>query len=130
MYGQRQVPIPHSEHGARFNPKGDRRKLSCYGRELKESSRVSQGETRIRSLDSLGLTKDKYADILSSLIESTLPIDIVKMWDRQRHLVQDTQGKSDLDLLMDFVKNEVDSEFRVKISREIFNTGKITNKKV
>ncbi|GBM73945.1 hypothetical protein AVEN_29608-1 [Araneus ventricosus] len=51
------------------------------------------------------------------------------MWDRQRHLVQDTQGKSDLDLLMEFVKNEVDSEFRVKISREIFNTGKITNKK-
>ncbi|GBM14635.1 hypothetical protein AVEN_84131-1, partial [Araneus ventricosus] len=86
-------------------------------------------QTRLRSLDSLGLTKDKYADILFPLIESTLPVDIVKMWDRQRHLVQDTQGKSDLDLLMDFVKNEVDSEFRVKISREIFNTGKITNKK-
>ncbi|GBN66453.1 hypothetical protein AVEN_114146-1, partial [Araneus ventricosus] len=62
-------------------------------------------QTRIRSLDSLGLTKDKYADILFPLIESTLPVDIVKMWDRQRHLVQDTQGKSDLDLLMDFVKN-------------------------
>ncbi|GBM98591.1 hypothetical protein AVEN_215101-1 [Araneus ventricosus] len=87
-------------------------------------------QTRIWSLDSLGLAKDKCADILYPLIESTLPVDIVKMWDRQKHLVQDTQGKSDLDLLMDFVKNEVDSEFRVKISREIFNTGKITNKKV
>ncbi|GBM54905.1 Retrovirus-related Pol polyprotein from transposon TNT 1-94 [Araneus ventricosus] len=48
-------------------------------------------QTRIRSLDSLGLTKDKYADILFPLVESTLPIDIVKMWDRQRHLVQDIQ---------------------------------------
>ncbi|GBO41777.1 hypothetical protein AVEN_73271-1, partial [Araneus ventricosus] len=48
-------------------------------------------QTGIRSLDSLGLTKDKYADILFPLVESTLPIDIVKMWDRQRHLVQDIQ---------------------------------------
>ncbi|GBM66950.1 hypothetical protein AVEN_57851-1 [Araneus ventricosus] len=81
------------------------------------SSLYDKPQTRIRSLNSLGLIKDKYADILFSLVESTLPIDIVKMSDRQRHLVHDTQGKSNLDLLMDFVKNEVDSEFRVKISR-------------
>ncbi|GBN57735.1 hypothetical protein AVEN_255022-1 [Araneus ventricosus] len=96
---------------------------------FKLSSLYDKLQTRIRSLNSLGLTKDKYVDILFPLVESTLPIDILKMWDRQRHLVQDTQGKSDLDLLMNFVKNEVDSEFRIKISREIFNTGKITNKK-
>ncbi|KAF8789925.1 hypothetical protein HNY73_005021 [Argiope bruennichi] len=53
------------------------------------------------------------------------------MWERQRHLVMATQGKSDLDLLdllMEFVKNEVDSEFGVKIASETFNTGKLASK--
>ncbi|GFS68085.1 integrase catalytic domain-containing protein [Trichonephila clavipes] len=87
-------------------------------------------QTRIRALDSLGLTKDKYADILFPLVESALPVDIVKLWERQRHLSTDkNQSKTDLDLLMEFVKNEVDSEFRVKIAREIFHPDKVNNKK-
>ncbi|GBL73942.1 hypothetical protein AVEN_230878-1 [Araneus ventricosus] len=58
------------------------------------SSLYDKLQTRIRSLDSLGLTKDKYANILFPLVESTLPIDTVKMLDRQRHLVKDTQVNS------------------------------------
>ncbi|GFX49236.1 integrase catalytic domain-containing protein [Trichonephila clavipes] len=30
---------------------------------------------------------------------------------------------------MEFIKNEVDSEFRVKIAREIFHSDKVNNKK-
>ncbi|GFW44280.1 uncharacterized protein TNCV_1747091 [Trichonephila clavipes] len=89
------------------------------------SSLYDKLQTRIHALDSLGLTKDKYADILFPLVESALPVDIVKLWERQRHLsIDKNQGKTDLDLLMEFIKNEVDSEFRVKIAREIFHTDK------
>ncbi|GFX03810.1 integrase catalytic domain-containing protein [Trichonephila clavipes] len=94
------------------------------------SSLYDKLQTQIRALDSLGLIKDKYADILFPLIESALPVDIVKLWERQRHLSTDkNQSKTDLDLLMEFIKNEVDSKFRVKISREIFHPDKVNNKK-
>ncbi|GFS63921.1 DUF1758 domain-containing protein [Trichonephila inaurata madagascariensis] len=79
------------------------------------SSLYDKLQTRIRALDSLSLTRDKYADILFPFVESALPVD-VKLWERPRHLPTDkNQGKTDLDLLMEFIKNEVDSEFRVKI---------------
>ncbi|GFY38863.1 integrase catalytic domain-containing protein, partial [Trichonephila inaurata madagascariensis] len=93
------------------------------------SSLYNKLQARIRALDSLGLTKDKYADILFPLVESALPVD-VKLWERQRHLsTNKNQGKTDLDLLMEFIKNEVDSEFRVKIARELFHPDKVNNKK-
>ncbi|GFY66603.1 integrase catalytic domain-containing protein [Trichonephila inaurata madagascariensis] len=77
----------------------------------------------------LGLTKDKHADLLFPLVESALPVD-VKLWERQRHLSTDkNRGKTDLDLLMEFIKIEVDSEFRVKIAREIFHPDKVNNNK-
>ncbi|GBM48197.1 hypothetical protein AVEN_72474-1 [Araneus ventricosus] len=41
------------------------------------SSLYDKLQTRIQSLASLGLTKEKYADILFPLVESILPIDIV-----------------------------------------------------
>ncbi|GFY40002.1 integrase catalytic domain-containing protein [Trichonephila inaurata madagascariensis] len=94
------------------------------------SSLYDKLQTRIRALDSLGLTFDKYTDILFPLVESTLPVDVVKLWERQRYLsTEKKQGKTDLDLLMEFIKNEVDSEFRVKIAREIFHPDKVNNKK-
>ncbi|GFX01136.1 integrase catalytic domain-containing protein [Trichonephila clavipes] len=94
------------------------------------SSLYDKMQTRIHALDSLGLTKDKYAYILFPLVESALPADIVKLWERQRHLSTDkNQSKTDLDLLMEFIKNEADSEFRVKIAREIFHPDKVNNKK-
>ncbi|GFY38864.1 integrase catalytic domain-containing protein, partial [Trichonephila inaurata madagascariensis] len=68
-------------------------------------------------------------DILFPLVESALPVD-VKLWERQQHLsTNKNQGKTDLDLLMEFIKNEVDSEFRVKIARELFHPDKVNNKK-
>ncbi|GFY03557.1 uncharacterized protein TNCV_3211941 [Trichonephila clavipes] len=57
-------------------------------------------------------------------------VDVVKLWERKRHLSTDkNQGKTDLQLLMEFIKNEVDSEFRVKIARELFHPDKVNNKK-
>ncbi|GFU83468.1 integrase catalytic domain-containing protein [Trichonephila clavipes] len=94
------------------------------------SSLFDKLKTRIHALDSLGLIKNKYADILVPLVESALQVDVVKLWERQQHLSTDKdQGKTDLDLLMEFMKNEADSEFRVKITREIFNPDKVNNKK-
>ncbi|GFW34735.1 DUF1758 domain-containing protein [Trichonephila clavipes] len=94
------------------------------------SSLYDKLQTRIRALDSLGLTKGKYANILFPLVESALPVDIVKLWERQLHLSTDkNQSKTYLDLLIEFIRNEVDSEFRVKISREIFHPDKVNNKK-
>ncbi|PRD22532.1 UNVERIFIED_CONTAM: hypothetical protein NCL1_48871 [Trichonephila clavipes] len=43
------------------------------------SSLYDKLQTRIRALDSLDLTKDKYADILFPLEESALPVYVVKL---------------------------------------------------
>ncbi|GFU44975.1 uncharacterized protein TNCV_4234931 [Trichonephila clavipes] len=61
------------------------------------SSLYDKLQTQIRALDSLGLTKDKYADILFPLLESALPVDVVKLWERQWHLSTDkNQGSPSL----------------------------------
>lgn len=51
--------------------------------------------------------------MLLSLIESALPAYFIKIWEHQRKTSGEA-GKSYLDLVMDFVKNEVETEFRLK----------------
>ncbi|GFU61905.1 uncharacterized protein TNCV_4826761 [Trichonephila clavipes] len=87
-------------------------------------------KTRIRALTLSRFDQEQICRHSISLVESVFPVDVVKLWERQQHLSTDKdQGKTDLDLLMEFMKNEADSEFRVKITREIFNPDKVNNKK-
>lgn len=38
--------------------------------------------TQITALESLGVTKDKYAAFIYPLIESALPVETLKIWER------------------------------------------------
>lgn len=87
-------------------------------------------QTQLRALESLGLTQDKFECILFPLVESALPPDLIKVWERQRSMTVETPaGKSDLDLLIDFVKNEVETEFRINITRNVLSSDKLSVKK-
>lgn len=69
--------------------------------------------TQLRALESLGVTTDKYAAMLYPLIESAIPVDILRAWTRQN------KSNDELDGLLNFIRNEVESEERVKIAKNI-----------
>lgn len=63
--------------------------------------------------------------MLFTLIESALPTDLIKNWERQRN----TSTYSDLNLMIDFAKNEVETEVRIKIKNDVLSTEKVNVKK-
>ncbi|XP_035233685.1 uncharacterized protein LOC118205506 [Stegodyphus dumicola] len=86
-------------------------------------------QTQLRALESLGLTKDKFAVVLFPLVESALPADLIQFWERQRGMSPETTGKNDLESLIDFLKREVEIEFRVKLTHDVWGSDKVSNKK-
>ncbi|GFS81986.1 uncharacterized protein TNCV_1790601 [Trichonephila clavipes] len=42
-------------------------------------------ESKLRSLESLGKTQDKYGDFLTPLVESCLPEEVLVAWERSRN---------------------------------------------
>ncbi|XP_059056338.1 uncharacterized protein LOC131850179 [Achroia grisella] len=74
--------------------------------------------TQILALESLGVTQDKYAAFLFPMVESALPEDILRAWNRyQINVTTDDKGKSQLTQLLHFVRNEVESEEKINLSR-------------
>lgn len=75
-------------------------------------------ETQLRSLDSLQVTLDKSAFLLP-LIESGLPVDLIKVWQRCPESGYDEEhpqsSEKRLDALMKFLKREVKGEERIKM---------------
>ncbi|GBM38066.1 hypothetical protein AVEN_40947-1 [Araneus ventricosus] len=79
-------------------------------------------ETQLRSLQMLGVTSDKYASMLYPLIESCLPIDLLRIW--ERHLSSIT-FKSDekfnkLETLMKFLGKEIEGEEKINLAKTGF----------
>ncbi|GFY47683.1 uncharacterized protein TNIN_428211 [Trichonephila inaurata madagascariensis] len=64
-------------------------------------------ESKIRALESLGRTQEKYGDFLSPLVESCLPDEILIAWERFRNLNEATDGKRSLKQLLSFHNKEV-----------------------
>ncbi|GFY37369.1 DUF1758 domain-containing protein [Trichonephila inaurata madagascariensis] len=61
-------------------------------------------EAKIRALESLGWTQDKYSEFLSPLVESCLPEDILLAFERSKYFKEDTPGEGRiLKLLMNFL---------------------------
>ncbi|GFW03008.1 DUF1758 domain-containing protein [Trichonephila clavipes] len=50
-------------------------------------------EAKIRALESLGWTQDKYGEFLSPLVESCLPEDILLAFERSKNFKEDTPGE-------------------------------------
>ncbi|GFW41743.1 uncharacterized protein TNCV_4979941 [Trichonephila clavipes] len=79
-------------------------------------------EAKIRALESLGQTQDKYSEFLSPLIESCLPEDILLAFERSKKFKEDTPGESrTLKLLMNFLKQEVKNNEMVELARNNFS---------
>ncbi|KAL0861187.1 hypothetical protein ABMA27_009669 [Loxostege sticticalis] len=67
----------------------------------------------LQALDTLGVTKDKFASILLPMVESALPENLLRTWNRCR---AQEQGQ-DLSKLVDFLRKEVESEERVQLAK-------------
>jgi hypothetical protein len=84
-----------------------------------------QLETQLRALESLGVTSDKYVAMLFPLVESALPEETLRAWERVR-TVSVTANEERLKKLMSFLRAEVDSETRIKLAKTGFGTDEKT----
>ncbi|GBL94916.1 hypothetical protein AVEN_187437-1 [Araneus ventricosus] len=84
-------------------------------------------ETKLRALESLGRTKEKFADFLEHLVESCLPESVLRAWDRTRISgdADDSTSQRSLEKLMSFLRHEVEYEEMINLAREGFvkNSG-------
>lgn len=90
---------------------------------------VTRVEAHLRSLESMGLDIESNSAWLYPMVESCLPEDIIKAWQRcnvgareSTSISSTEQGvtKSNLTTLMDFLKNEVTGEERLQLARSGF----------
>ncbi|XP_035715967.1 uncharacterized protein LOC110860203 [Folsomia candida] len=79
-------------------------------------------ETQLRALESLGVTSDKYAAMLFLLVESSLPEDMLRIWERSRQKSQEEQVNR-LAHLMEFLRVEVESDVRIKMAQTGFGNN-------
>ncbi|GBM52959.1 hypothetical protein AVEN_111311-1 [Araneus ventricosus] len=79
-------------------------------------------ETKLRALESLGRTKEKFADFLEPLVESCLTESVLSAWERSRisGVADDSTSQRSLEKLMSFLLHEVESEETIKLAREGF----------
>ncbi|XP_071044211.1 uncharacterized protein [Parasteatoda tepidariorum] len=84
-----------------------------------------QLESKLRSLEVLGVTREKYAAKLFPLVASSIPEGTLKAWERYRtinkrsvvHVVPNVEGaesttKTELDTLLEFLECEVEAKER------------------
>jgi len=98
------------------------------------SRMFDQLESHLRSLESLGVTIEQMTEFLYPMVESSLPEEILIAWQRSPMYGRDGNleipPKSDLDYLMLFLKQEVQSEELRQLARSGFNSScSITEKK-
>ncbi|XP_071577027.1 uncharacterized protein [Temnothorax nylanderi] len=73
-------------------------------------------ETQLRALESLGVTTDMCAAMLYPLVESSLPEDLLRVWQRNPKAINSTTSKQRLDELMSFLHAEVMGEERIAMA--------------
>ncbi|XP_035218319.1 uncharacterized protein LOC118191607 [Stegodyphus dumicola] len=97
-----------------------------------------QLESKLRSLELLGVTREKYAAMLFPLVESSLPEETLVAWQRYRSAhrrirevnLDDSDEsktiieKSDLECILEFLQAEVEAEERIFLASQSFNTSK------
>ncbi|GFV14936.1 uncharacterized protein TNCV_3642981 [Trichonephila clavipes] len=79
-------------------------------------------EGKLRSLESLGRTQEKYGDFLTPLVESCLPEEILMAWERKRNTETDAKGSRTLEHLMTFLRLEVQGVEMVQLAKSGFGT--------
>ncbi|GFY05535.1 uncharacterized protein TNCV_4370451 [Trichonephila clavipes] len=86
-------------------------------------------ESKLRSLESLGKTQDKYGDFLTPLVESCLPEEVLVAWERSRNHQTESEGSRSLEQLMNFLRQEVKGEEMVLLARTGLTLQKESTKK-
>ncbi|KYN07072.1 hypothetical protein ALC62_01968 [Cyphomyrmex costatus] len=84
-------------------------------------------ETHLRALESLGVTTDMCAAMLFPLVESSLPEEILRTWQRAMATmdvsITNVTAKDRLMHLMAFLDKEVESEERIHMAKTCFETN-------
>jgi hypothetical protein len=85
-------------------------------------------EGHIRALGVLNLSTADPATWLFPLVESSLPEEVLRAWQRSPLSKEDGKGtdphRTCLDLLMDFIRSEVKAEQRIDLAQAGFGTAK------
>ncbi|GFT49759.1 integrase catalytic domain-containing protein [Trichonephila clavipes] len=78
-------------------------------------------ETKLRALESLERTKEKFADFLEPLVESCLPENVLRAWERRiSESTDDATSQRSLEKLMYSLRHEVEPEEMIRLAREGF----------
>ncbi|UYV78611.1 hypothetical protein LAZ67_16002140 [Cordylochernes scorpioides] len=77
-------------------------------------------ETQLRALETLGVARDKFAAKLYPLVESALPEDTLRVWERSQYTVSGRGVQDKLTQLMAFLKTEMKDESRVNMAKAAF----------
>ncbi|XP_044744753.1 uncharacterized protein LOC123306696 [Coccinella septempunctata] len=87
-------------------------------------------ESYIRALETLGVTTDKCAAMLYPLVESSLPEDLLRVWQRSNSAAENGNvgkasnvSKTRLDGLIRFLESEVQNELRISMAVKGFDIG-------
>ncbi|KAF2888196.1 hypothetical protein ILUMI_17977, partial [Ignelater luminosus] len=78
-------------------------------------------EAQLRALESLGVTKDKCAAMLYPLVESSLPEELIRTWQRQATAIKSDNIEERLTKLTEFLQSEVENEERLRMAVNRFN---------
>ncbi|GBM37179.1 hypothetical protein AVEN_14953-1 [Araneus ventricosus] len=87
-------------------------------------------EGKLRALESLGKTQEKYGDFLTPLVESCLPEEVLIPWDRSRSDENETKSSRSLNDLTAFLQREVRSEEMMLLARSGFKNKHCRRKEV
>ncbi|GFV60237.1 integrase catalytic domain-containing protein [Trichonephila clavipes] len=81
------------------------------------------------ALESLGRTKEKFAEFLEPLVESCLPENVLRAWERSRSVEDSLPQDSarSLDKLLCFLRNEVQSEEMIKLARTGLGASRVSH---
>ncbi|UYV72117.1 hypothetical protein LAZ67_9001870 [Cordylochernes scorpioides] len=77
-------------------------------------------ETQLRALETLGVARDEFAAMLYPLVESALPEDTLRVWERSQYTGSGRGVQDKLTQLMTFLKTEVKGESRVNMAKAAF----------
>lgn len=86
-------------------------------------------ESHLRSLESIGMTSDKYAAMLFPLVESCIPEDILRVWLRNPSInKEDDSYSGKLSQLLLFLRAEVEGEERISLAKAGFKQNETSFK--
>ncbi|XP_018378084.1 PREDICTED: uncharacterized protein LOC108770847 [Trachymyrmex cornetzi] len=91
------------------------------GSKISMASLYDKLETQLRALESLNVTTEMCAAMLYPLVESALPEDLLRVWQRNTTSTGTDDAKDRLSGLMDFLQKEVTAEERIAMAVQRFD---------